>query len=400
MGFFGKVFEKKECDICGGEIGLLGNRKLDDGNLCKECAKKLSPWFEDRRRSTVEDIRKQLAYREANKEKVQSFQVTREFAGDTYHVFLDDMKRQFTVATSLNVENNPDIVDLSQVTSCKLHIEQNRTEDQYRDSDGNMKDYDPPRYRYSYDYSIKLGINSPWFDDMDFRLNNFSVKDEDRMKMMDMENLGNQIVAALIGTSYNQPNNMQGGMYGQPNGMQGNGMYGQPNGMQNNGMYGQPNGMQNNGMYGQANGMQGGMYGQPNNMQGGMYGQPNGMQGNGMYGQPNGMHGSMYGQPNGMQGNMYGQPNSMQGGMYGQPNSMQAGMYGQPNGMQGNIYNQASAMQAGMYGQMAGAQANNTYGRPSSTIRCDKCGWVPDDPTCIPKLCPECGDPIDGNDVV
>lgn len=39
MGLFGKVFEKKECDICGGEIGLLGNRKLDDGNLCKECAK-------------------------------------------------------------------------------------------------------------------------------------------------------------------------------------------------------------------------------------------------------------------------------------------------------------------------------------------------------------------------
>ena len=192
--------------------------------------------------------------------------MTREFAGDTYHVFLDDMKRQFTVATSLNVENNPDIVDLSQVTSCKLHIEQNRTEEQYRDSDGNMQDYDPPRYRYSYDYSIKLGINSPWFDDMDFRLNNFSVKDENRMKMMDMENLGNQIVAALIGTSYNQPNNMQGGMYG--------------------------------------------------------------------------------------------------------------GMYGQPNGMQGVMYAQ-----------------------PSPTIRCDKCGWVPDDPTCVPRFCPECGDPIDGNDI-
>ena len=42
MGLFGKIFEKKSCDICGGEIGLLGNRKLEDGNLCKECAKKLS----------------------------------------------------------------------------------------------------------------------------------------------------------------------------------------------------------------------------------------------------------------------------------------------------------------------------------------------------------------------
>ena len=40
------LFDKKVCDICGEKIGLLGNRKLDDGNLCKDCAKKLSPWFE------------------------------------------------------------------------------------------------------------------------------------------------------------------------------------------------------------------------------------------------------------------------------------------------------------------------------------------------------------------
>ena len=60
MGLFGKMFEKKNCDICGGEIGLLGNKKLEDGNLCKECASKLSPWFSDRRRSTVDQIREQL----------------------------------------------------------------------------------------------------------------------------------------------------------------------------------------------------------------------------------------------------------------------------------------------------------------------------------------------------
>ena len=39
------LFDKKICDICGEKIGLLGNRKLDDGNLCKDCAKKLSPWL-------------------------------------------------------------------------------------------------------------------------------------------------------------------------------------------------------------------------------------------------------------------------------------------------------------------------------------------------------------------
>ena len=64
MGFFGSLFDKKICSICGGEIGLLGNRKLEDGNMCKNCAKKLSPWFSDRKKSTVEEIRAQLAYRE------------------------------------------------------------------------------------------------------------------------------------------------------------------------------------------------------------------------------------------------------------------------------------------------------------------------------------------------
>ena len=47
------LFDKKYCDICGEKIGLLGNRKLEDGNLCKECAAKLSPWFSERRSSGI-----------------------------------------------------------------------------------------------------------------------------------------------------------------------------------------------------------------------------------------------------------------------------------------------------------------------------------------------------------
>ena len=63
------LFDKKYCDICGDKIGSLGNRKLENGNLCKNCARKLSPWFSDRRSSTVEEIKAQLAYREENQEK-------------------------------------------------------------------------------------------------------------------------------------------------------------------------------------------------------------------------------------------------------------------------------------------------------------------------------------------
>ena len=61
------LFDKKFCDICGEKIGLLGNRKLEDGNMCKNCAKKLSPWFDERRHSTIEEIKKQLEYREKTK---------------------------------------------------------------------------------------------------------------------------------------------------------------------------------------------------------------------------------------------------------------------------------------------------------------------------------------------
>lgn len=63
------LFDKKYCDICGEKIGLLGNRKLENGNLCKNCAQKLSPWFSDRRNSTVEEIKAQLDYREENQKR-------------------------------------------------------------------------------------------------------------------------------------------------------------------------------------------------------------------------------------------------------------------------------------------------------------------------------------------
>ena len=169
MGLFGKLFDKKECSICGGEIGLLGNRKLEDGNMCKSCAAKLSPWFGDRRQSTVDEIKEQLDYREANREKVASFRITRTL-GERTKVLLDEDAGLFMVTAAKNLEEaNPDVLSFSDVTGCKLDIDESRTEIEYEDKDGERKSFNPRRYAYSYDFYIVINVNNPYFNEIRLR---------------------------------------------------------------------------------------------------------------------------------------------------------------------------------------------------------------------------------------
>lgn len=184
MGLFGKLFDKKECAICGGEIGLLGNRKLEDGNCCKKCAAKLSPWFSDRRQSTVEEIKEQLAYREANQEKVAAFHVTRTL-GEGTKVLLDEDAGKFMVTSARSwQEANPDVLSFSDVTGCQLDIEEDRTEIEYKDQEGNRQSFNPRRYAYSYDFYIVIHVNNPYFNEIRFKLNGSSV-DNDEETLLD-----------------------------------------------------------------------------------------------------------------------------------------------------------------------------------------------------------------------
>lgn len=178
MGLFGKIFEKKICDICGGEIGLLGNRKLEDGNMCKTCAAKLSPWFSERRQSTVEQIKDQLEQREGNKASVAAFQTTRSI-GERMKVLIDENTQQFMVTSARNIiEANPDVIPLSLVTGCTLNIDEDRRELKREDRDGNMVSYNPPRYVYSYDFEMCISVRMPYFDEIKFDLNDTRVEIE------------------------------------------------------------------------------------------------------------------------------------------------------------------------------------------------------------------------------
>lgn len=180
MGLFGKLFEKKECAFCGCEIGLLGNRKLEDGNMCKECAKKLSPWFDDRRHSTVAQIQEQLDYREANLEKVAAFTVTR-MLGEETKVYLDENAGVFMVTDAKKYQDvNPDVVPIADITGVNLDIDERRDEILRRNSDGELESYMPPRYRYYYDFFITIYVRNPYFEEMRFKLNPHVVEVRDR----------------------------------------------------------------------------------------------------------------------------------------------------------------------------------------------------------------------------
>ena len=178
MGFFGKLFDKKECSICGGEIGLLGNRKLEDGNCCKECAKKLSPWFDDRRHSTVDQIKQQLAYREENREALALFRPTVAY-GERYTLraeLVNGVPTRFVVERTDNYkEENADIINFRDVTSFDIDVNEHDRELKRRNSQGDMVSYVPPRYEYSYNFYAEIYLNHPYINKIRFEINRDTI---------------------------------------------------------------------------------------------------------------------------------------------------------------------------------------------------------------------------------
>ena len=175
MAFFDGLLKKKQCAFCGGEIGLLGNRKLEDGDMCKNCAAKLSPWFDERRHSTVEQIGKQLEYREQNKAAVANFNTTRAIGNNTV-VYLDEGKKKFMITSKSNLaEANPDVVDAGAIKDVRIDIKEIKHELKTQDKDGKSVSYNPPRYDYSYDFFVDVDVDHPYFDNMRAKVNNGSV---------------------------------------------------------------------------------------------------------------------------------------------------------------------------------------------------------------------------------
>lgn len=179
MGLFDR-FKKQDCEICGKEVGMFGYKKLEDGEICKDCVKLLSPWFEDRRHSTVAQIKEQIAYRQRNAKELESFTISRQIGEEAYIMYIeevDDIPTRFFVTNCSDyMAANPDIISFKDVVSCVTDVNEWDDEIEQRDSEGNMVSCRPPRYEHHYDFFIKMEIrNNPYFDEIKFRINSSDI---------------------------------------------------------------------------------------------------------------------------------------------------------------------------------------------------------------------------------
>ena len=212
------LFEKKYCDICGEKIGLLGNRKLEDGNICSKCAAKLSPFFTGRKKSTLDEIKAQLAYREQNRQNLNYFNATRVLGNNT-KVYIDDTQAKFVISRKSDYRSeNADIIEISRVINARYEVEEHKTEIYRENSEGRRESYNPPRYDCEYEITIYITVNSPYFSDIQFELTDQRPESRYTEEFRRYEQQANEIVMALNGNANMGNMGAMGGMaYGQQN---------------------------------------------------------------------------------------------------------------------------------------------------------------------------------------
>ena len=207
MGFFGSLFEKRQCSICGKEMGLTERKELSGGNLCDDCAEKLSDWFstEARKASTPQQIQEHLAYREQNRQAVAQFRATRTI-GKSTKVYLDEMNRKFMVSSASDLQkDNPDVIDASAITNVAVDVNESKHELRTKNEEGRSVSYNPPRYDFSYDFYVDIDVSHPHCSHRRIKVNSSSVWVRyDYLQARGLSNFGNR----TMGNSFNAGGNM------------------------------------------------------------------------------------------------------------------------------------------------------------------------------------------------
>jgi len=170
------LFDKKYCYMCGKEIGFFSTSIVNGITLCKICGSDISPFANKQRCKKPKQLFEHLKYRKSNKTCLDNFQITRSF-GEYDIVCIDENTQKFYVKKfgSKHIEN-PDIIDCSSITECKLIVDEDYSEYESEKAVEKIVSIISPTYIFEYMLSLKIRINHPWIDEIIVRLNKEEIE--------------------------------------------------------------------------------------------------------------------------------------------------------------------------------------------------------------------------------
>lgn len=108
-----------------------------------------------------------------NVEREPDFVLAASVSGANLATELCCQQQVYLILMDVQTENRENglILNYSQLTGSHLDIDEGRRELRRTDKDGKQVSYDPPRYEYSYNFDFTITVDTPYFDEMSFRLN-------------------------------------------------------------------------------------------------------------------------------------------------------------------------------------------------------------------------------------
>ena len=183
------LFKKEDCCLCGGKTGLL-DKKCLDGKVCKDCAKKLSVWFEDIKTTNKAALEEQILVREAYALLLKDMHVSKIF-GEFGVILIDEENRKFIAfpdtssglfgnqrkVKSLDdvIDLGPDVIDFDAVEDFEIDITE-MTREEKRTVDGRQESYDPPHILYMETFTLRMKVKHPYIKSIYIQLNDGAVQ--------------------------------------------------------------------------------------------------------------------------------------------------------------------------------------------------------------------------------
>ena len=212
MGLFGKLFSKEACIVCGNEVGSLKRKRLADGIICKDCARKLSPWFDAYKQSSAEQIKGQLAARAQDHQRLRAgFTITGSY-GEQDAIVVDASRRLFCVLADAGrrgfgsvddvLAHNPDVFTFDQLEGIDIDTAGISHREVKHSVDGEQVSYSPRRYEYPCNVTVNLRVDSPYVHSMAVRLNPSTINiqtEGERIRTGDLRSAGQMTADWLLG---------------------------------------------------------------------------------------------------------------------------------------------------------------------------------------------------------